>query len=790
MAHDDLGIAEADPPSLADEPEKSARGPAARVAAFTGRHRRAIAAVWIALLVVAAPFAATIMSVLSGGGWDAPGSQSAEAARVLSDANLNGRGKLTAALVIRDRDYAVADKEFDTRVRHAIEVATTDKDLPVSSVYGWSTLDRGTRDEFLGKDRHTIVDSIGIDLDGGTARNVLPGVQNRLTDAFADDGLDVSIVSQDAFFGALNKASQDDLILAELITFPLIALILIVLFRSVAAVAASMAVGVTTIVLTLGVLSPIAHATELSLFLANTATMLGLGVGIDYSLFVIARYQEELARGREVGEAVAVAVRRSGHTILFSGTIVLACTATLLFIHLNIVLSLAVGAMTAVAISMLVCTLLLPTLLHIIGKRINWGRPRFLPGRSAIGGVTAPSGRWRRFALAVMRRPIVFGLLGVVFMGVLSYPAMGLKTFTPDVGVLPASDPSRQGFEIMSEQLGVGVPSPVRVVVTSPTSLATDPAAGGEFVHLVDELGSIPHVERTLSYVNVLRQVAGDPVAAGRTFADGGYSKDVRQSVQYFLSKDGRTGVIELRTDSSAGGDGSHEVVNAARQVIDHRQGSALHVVVGGESAEGLDANVLFEQNLPKIIIAMLVVIFVVLMVTFRSILLPIKAIALNVLSIGATFGIMVLVFQHGFGTGLLGLHHTGYMQNFVPILMLAILFSLSTDYEVFLLNRIRESYIRTGDNTGAVAEGVQATGPLISGAAILMMAVFGAFAFTGVVPIEQLGFGMALGVLIDATVVRLILVPAAMRLMGKWNWWFPGRPDISRGAVESESHS
>jgi RND superfamily putative drug exporter len=673
------------------------------------------------------------------------------------------------------------DAEFADRVGRAVRAATSDPDLPTSSVFGWSSLSAFARGQFLGKDRRTIVDSVALTSDAGTARRVLPTVQKRLTAQFASQGLDVSLVSEDALFGAVNVISQEDLVRAELITLPLIACILIVLYRSVAAVAASLAVGITTVVLTLGLLSPIAHHVELSLFLGNAATMLGLGVGVDYSLFVISRFQEELRRGRAVDEAVAISLRRSGHTVVFSGITVIGTAATLLLVKLNIIVSLAVGAMTSVAISVLVATLLLPTLLHLLGERINWGRPRFLRPRALVtSDATTGSTRWHRFAMAVMRRPVVFGLLGVIVMGVLSTPALGLRTYFPDMRVLPASSAVRQGYEAIEREFGPGVAAPVRVAVTSPAPITDDAGAQRAVGELVDRLSTLPHVSRVVSYVGVLQLVSPDPAAALRSYAQGGLAPDARKSIRYFLSPDARTTVIELQPDTTASTDDAYHVVSDARRVVSTVDSRRVHAYVGGETADGIDSNAAIQQGLPKVIAATLAIVFVLLMVTFRSVFLPLKAIIMNVLSLGATYGIIVAVFQHGHATTLLGLDDTGYLQNFVPVLMLAILFSLSTDYEVFLLNRVRERYRRTGDNTAAVAEGIEMTGPLISSAAILMMAVFGAFAFTGMVPIEQLGFGMALGVLIDATIVRLVLVPAAMRLLGRWNWWFPGRPPIA----------
>jgi RND superfamily putative drug exporter len=253
-----------------------------------------------------------------------------------------------------------------------------------------------------------------------------------------------------------------------------------------------------------------------------------------------------------------------------------------------------------------------------------------------------------------------------------------------------------------------------------------------------------------------------------------------RATAGHYVSSDRRTVVLEVAPDGAASSSASLTLLGQVRADTSQLPGS-LRADVGGETAAGVDANVLLGHALPRVLLAMLAVIYVMLLVTFRSALLPVKAILMNLLSVGATFGVLVLVFQHGASARLLGAESYGYLQNFVPILLLAILFSLSTDYEVFLLSAIREEYRKSGDNTASVATGLARTAPLISGAALLMIAVFAAFAFTGILPIQQLGFGLAVAIALDATVIRLVVVPAAMKLMGRWNWWLPGRGPGSR---------
>lgn len=785
QVHDEL------PSRTTDNPDKTAFGTriATAVTGFTGRYRWPITIMWILLVLAAATASAALPSVLSGGGWYVDGSQSKQVADALSKAGMLGRGQTTVELVIRDRKVTVDNPQFESRIRQVADAVTADPTLKVTSRYGWSTLDRNSRNQFLGHDNRTVTDSIALGLADGAARRELPLAQQRLIAEFGKQGLDVSLVSAASFWGTVNTLSQSDLLLSELITLPLIGLILLLLFRSVVAVVVALATGVSSIVFALAVLTPIAHHIELSLFLANTATMLGLGVGVDYSLFVIARFQEELRHTSEVRVAVATALRYSGHTVIYSGLTIIAAMATLFLIDLNVIFSLALGAITVIGFSILVNTLLLPALLQLVGTGINRGRPRFLRSRSDTCEVPGAT-RWHRFAMVVMRRPIALGMLGVLVLATLAVPAAGLRTFSPDARILPHPSAVRKGFDTLQEQFGIGSSSPVQVVLTAPAGLSTPPAISA-LLRLDDTLAQLPHVTHTQSVATILRAMPnGDPAGLLETGAWQQLPTPIVESVRHYLTHDLHTTVIELQSDHTASADETRQLVRDARQVISHLSDLSVQAFVGGETAEGMDANAVIEENLAKVVLIMLCVVFVLLLVTFRSVALPAKGVVMNLLSLASTYGILVLIFQHGFLTKALGLERTGYLQNFVPVLLLALLFSMSTDYEVFLIGRIREYYGRTRDNQAAVAHAVEATGPLISGAAILMMAVFGAFALTGVMPIQQLGLGTAVGILIDATVIRLVLVPAAMRLLGRWNWWWPRRRrDLRPARATNQPH-
>ncbi|NEA52928.1 MMPL family transporter [Streptomyces sp. SID13666] len=760
------------------------------------RFRGPLLALWLVALVAAAIAALPLADRLSGGGWYVPGSDSSKAVQSMRS-GFADRGASNLTLVVTDERNVAGSPEFDRRMSQVMREVTADKRLETTGGYGWLTLSGHSRQEFVGKDRRTAVTMVGLALDDGTARRVLPDVQQEIDHRYAPQGLRVSMVSAGTFWGEINKLSAEGLQKAELITFPLVLLILLLLYRGVVAAVVSFVVSVTAIVLTFGVMSVLAAHIELSIFVQNAATMIGLGVSVDYSLFIISRYVDELTAGRDRTTALATALRTSGRTVLFSGLIVVLAMSSLFLVDLNVIRSIALGIVVVVAFATLASVVVLPVVLHLIGDRILWGR---LPMQRRTSGEKGRSTgehrrtagergyRWGSVARQIMRRPVLFLTLASAALLALAVPSMDLHTFTPDARIAPASSPVRQGFDTVREQFGPGTASPHQIVITSRTALSASPDAG-RVTALQEQLLRLPHVTAVSSPLDVLRTVSPQrPLAGLNPAVFSRLPGDARGTVDHYVSADRRTIVLEVVGDDYASADRSRALLAAVRSAAAGTNAPGLHAVVGGETAEGADANTAIGDALPEVVAVMLAVLYLMLLVTFRSLLLPVKAIAINMLSLGATYGVLVLVFQRGLGAALFGFDQSDHLQNFVPILLLAILFSLSTDYEVFLLRRIREEHDAGADNTTAVATGMARTAPLISGAALLMVAVFGAFALTGIMPIQQLGLGLALAIALDATVIRLIVVPAAMRLMGRWNWWLPGRRPTRATASASAS--
>ncbi|KAA0016316.1 MMPL family transporter [Antrihabitans cavernicola] len=743
------------------------------IASFTARHKWPLAIVWLILLGVGGASGVSLTGSLSSGGWWVAASDSVTASQQIQTGFV-GRGLSSAVLLVHDRDNTASNPAFDQRTRDVFDQVTADPRMHAASSFGWSTLSPANRAPFLGKDGATALTTIGMNVDDDAATVELPSLTKEFTQRFDGQGLDVSIVSGPAFWGEVNEQSTSGLIKAELITLPLIVLILLVLFRSVAAVLASLAVGVTSIVLTLGILSPIARHVELSIFVENVVTMLGLGVGIDYSLFMIRRFKEELAIGGSVEDSIAASLRTSGHTVVASGLTIVVAMSTVAFIRLNAITSMAVGAIAVVAVSILVATLLLPVLLNLLGRRIDAGRVP-LPRRFRLRPDDADptTSFWYRSTMTVMRRPLIFLVAGAAALLALAIPLTHMKLFLPDSRILSSPSAVRHGFDTISEQYGPGYGFPIQVVVSSSAQLqdtATDLAS------YTRELSGLPDVAAVQSATPVLERISpADPMAALNSSIFGALPPDARNAVRHYVSDDNKKFIVEVISAAPGSDERTTRLVERVRDITDKLPNS-VHGVVGGVPASAYDANKEIERGLPWVLVFMLTAVYLLLLLTFRSVFLPLKAIAMNLLSVGATYGIMVMLFQYGWGAGLLGISVPGYQMNFVPVLLLAILFSLSTDYEVFLLSRVKEEYRAGADNSLAVARGMTHTAPLISGAALLMVTVFGAFGIAGILPIQQIGIGMAIAIALDATLVRMVLVPAAMRLMGRWNWWWPGR--------------
>ena len=563
-------------------------------------------------------------------------------------------------------------------------------------------------------------------------RDVEPVVE-RVVAEDGRDGFRTLIAGDESIDEDFSRATDEDLVRGEVFGLALALLVLIVVFGGVAAAVVPIAVAVASIVVALAAVAGIGQAFVLNFVVVNVLVMMGLAVGIDYSLFVVSRFREERRAGRDVTEAVAMAGATANRAVAFSGATVVLALVGMFLVPQTIFRSIAVGAIAVVLVSVLAALTLLPAALAVLGDRIERLRVPLL-------GRGAGPGPWSRVAAVALHRPGRSLAAGVAVLVALALPYAGIDTGTAGVGTLPESFQTRAAYEAIEESFGPQGTSSAEVAVQG---------------------------ERT---PELRAAVARLRAAIARDAGYGETSVDV--------SPDGSVTRVDVAVDPDAAGRAATDAVRDLRERYVPRAfaGVEATALVGGQTADELDFAEIASDRQPVVFAFVLGLSFLVLVAAFRSVVIPLTAIATNLLSVAAAYGLLVLVFQHGVGSGLLGFQRAETVESWLPLFLFTILFGLSMDYHVFLLSRIRERWLATGDTVESVAYGVATTARLITGAALIMVAVFAGFATGQLVMFQQMGFGLGAAVLIDATLVRSVIVPAAMALLGRWNWWMPGR--------------
>ncbi len=521
---------------------------------------------------------------------------------------------------------------------------------------------------------------------------------------------------------------------AELIGILAAIVILLVAFGSLLAMGLPILVALFGIGIGLGLVQLLSHTIATPDFATQLASMIGIGVGIDYALFIVTRYRQGLDEGLRPEHAVVRAIDTAGRAVVFAGTTVVISLLGLFLMGVDFVNGMAVGTSVTVAVVMLASITLLPALLGFAGRTID----RFSVRRRKEPKPIEQT-MWYRWSRVVQRRPWPAAIAGLAFLLLLAIPLLSMRLAFPDAGGNPKADTSRQAYDLVAEGFGAGFNGPLALAAEFPKGADTASTLEG----LATRLQQTP---------------------------------DVAAVVGPTLSPSGDAAVIRVIPKSSPQSVATTDLVATLRDDVIPAalRGSDVQVHVGGLTASSIDVSERLAARLPIFIGAVLVLSFLLLMAVFRSLLVPLKAVIMNLLSIGAAYGVVVAVFEWGWGNGILGVEQTGPIAPFIPMMMFAILFGLSMDYEVFLLSRIREEYDRTGDNAVAVADGLASTARVITAAALIMVCVFGSFILGDATTVKLFGLGLATAILVDATVVRMVLVPATMELLGDRNWWFP----------------
>ncbi|MEO7664920.1 MAG: MMPL family transporter [Candidatus Limnocylindrales bacterium] len=744
-----------------------------RWGAFVYRRRRFVLLVMVLVAAGAIPLAAGASAQLSAGGWLDPKSESAHVSNRIQSEFGGGRTSYVALFRSDSGGADATSAEFQAAI--ATTVAAVRSDPQVTGVTGYAE----TGDErFISTDGDTAYVVIGLDMSDDESVGAVDGIRAKLA---PPAGYSVALTG----FGPIQKdsaeLSEKDLQRAETVSLPIAAIVLVLVCASIVAAGMPRLVAGLAIPTSLGVIGLVAQQTEMSVYVLNIATMLGLALAIDYSLFITSRFREELAKGRSVEQAVTIAVGTAGKAVLFSGIAVAIGLSGLLWFSASALSSIGLGGAIVVLCSVIFSLTFLPALLGMLGPRVNSWSVRSLLRRIGIGGgePAVRQSRWEQVAHAVMGRPFAVLLPVLAVLAIAGSPFFRLQQGVPDATVFPAGIESRDAWVALLDEFHPGETTPITILLNTGAD-ATDPssiAAVMAYAANVDAVDGIDRVEGpfTITDPQTGTALTADQVAQLYAAPAGTLPPQLEAAVTalkdaYIRGTTVRLDAISpLRPTTPQG----TSVVPRVRGVD---AGSGITgVEVGGTAAISEDFLIAQNDRLPIAVGTTLLASAIILFLLFGSLAIPLKAVVMTLLSLSASFGALVWIFQEGNLHELLGFEPIGFTIAGNPIIMFAVLIGLSMDYEVLLLSRIQESYRRTGDNTAAVAEGLARTAGVITGAAMVMVVVFAAFALADVVTIKSIGVGMAIAVLLDATVVRILLVPATMRLLGEWNWWAPG---------------
>ena len=744
---------------------------------FVYRRRRLVAGLAVAVAVISLAFASRVSSVLTTGGWYDPSSESQQVVqRLASEFGQNG-GSVVVLFEAPGRTDA-ASPAFQGEMSAAM--AGLRADPRVASIVGYPQTGDPAFVSTTGDASWALVN---LSLSQDDAISAVSGIQAEIA---APAGFTVSLTGEAPLSAAMSAQSEKDLARAETISLPIALLILVLVFGSLIAAGLPLTVAGLTIPTTLAIVWVVAQRLTMSIFVTSVVTMLGLALAIDYSLFMVSRFREELACGATVEEAVEQAVATSGKAVTFSGTAVAIGLSGLLLFRAPTLSSMGIGGALIALCSVLYALTFLPAVLGMLGPRVERLRipvpslRALRRSRAGLADVTvtasAPrTGLWERIASAVMRRPVAVLLPILALLLAFGVPFLGERGGLPGANILPATNQARQAWDKIETAFPAGETSPIDVLVNVPG----DPTSTANASALADysaRLGALAGVSKVSGPFS-LADSSGRPILASGVAAVLSAPPTARPAaLNGLIAADVRGSTVHIQVVTPlAGTVAAQTLVQTIRGLS---PGPGMSVAVGGSDASSLDFLTAQNAELPAAVIFILVAMALMLLFQFGSTVLPIKAVVMTLLSLTASFGALVWIFQDGNLSGVLGFTSPGFTVTIVPILMFSIIFGLSMDYEVLLLSRIQEAYRRGGDTTQAVAEGLARTGRVITGAALIMVSVFAAFGTGDLIIIKSLGVGMAIAVLIDATIIRVLLVPATMRLLGRRAWWAP--PQLS----------
>ena len=731
-------------------------------------HARLVIGAWVLIVLCALPFAPQAPGALQAGGFDLPTLESARS-RAALESEL-GAPPSALVLAISSSTLTPGTPQFEAAAQRAVAGVANAPHVVGSR----SHLIAPTQ---VNVEKKIVYDVILLDLKPDDSPAALEGIQAALVEV---DGIKVALAGGPSFYADIQIVSETDLQRSELISLPLAAIVLLLVFGSAVAAGLPLAVGGATVIVALAAIFGAAQATRMSIFVLNLTTLLGLGLGVDYSLLLVSRFREELGRGAKLGDAVQRTVATAGRAVFFSGVTVMLGLAGLALFDFAILRSIGIAGAITVAIAVASSVTLMPAILSLLGPRVN----RLAIRRLGSGKVNE-RGPWARLARAVMRRPIAVALPTLALLIALGTPWLGVRFNAPDGSILPERVPSRQALDALTDAFGEGSFSPMTAAVRTDGPVTS--AANIKLLYdWVQALQADPRVARVDSIVSIDPRLTLTQyqLLYSSSSTDGATPPDRYAAQILSFTTAGDLTTVSITPTNGPNRPESRALVGELRAAhpgsIAAGTPSAitppagLNALIGGGAAEIVDVVDTISGEFPRTAAVVILATLLILAVLLRSIVLPIKAVVMNTLSILASFGALVWIFQDGNLSAILGFAPLGFVETTIPVILFCVLFGLSMDYEVFLLTRMREIYDRTGDNAAAVAGGLERSGRIITSAALIVVVVAGSFVFAEIVLIKALGVGVAIAVALDATIVRALLVPATMRLFGKWNWWAP----------------
>ncbi|MCH8988507.1 MAG: MMPL family transporter [Chloroflexi bacterium] len=698
-----------------------------------------VVAVWVFVFLVGGFLMATLLKDGETTAFVFTGNPEVNQGLKLLEDEIRGPTGTNEIVVIESSTFTVDDPQF----RQVVESLTANLAQLGPEIIRLETLGNfysTGATQLVSGDRKTTLISFVMAGDFDDNSDNIPDVVDTVHAAQGQKGFGILITGQATIGLDQRELGQEDLLKGEMFGIPIALIILIVVLGALAAAIVPLVMAIVSIVVATGAAALVGQVFELSFFVENIITMIGLAVGIDYSLFVISRYREERGRGLEKIDAIAHAGATATRAVIFSGMTVVLALLGMLLIPFNIFISIGIGASLVVLAAMAAAMTLLPAILGIMGDKVNSLRIPFIGKGQASFDPTKSSGFWDKIVRLVMAQPVISLLLSGGLLIAATVPFFGINTGFAGVSTLPDKLESKQAFLVLDEKFSFGEVTPAEIVIQGDIASPVVQAS-------IDRLRELLATDAAFSEPRELE-----------------------------ISDSGTVALLAVPVAGDTSGDASIAAVTRLHDlyVVEAFAGTDANVYITGETAFNIEFFAVSARSAWIVFPFVLGVSFLLLTVVFRSILLPIKAIILNLLAVGAAYGILVLVFQKGFLASAFGFQESPIIEAWIPLFLFTILFGLSMDYHVFLLSRIRERFDQTQDNTESVAFGIRSTGRLITGAALIMVAVFWGFATGSLVGLQQMGFGLGIAILLDATIVRTVMVPASMKLLGKWNWYLP----------------